>query len=115
MTIDVSTFVSENSVLISAIFGGAGVKVIDKFLSRKSDAFDHAEQLRDEMRIQIAGLRDEINAKRIEADEWRSKYWVQMEETVQLKMEVEGLRNELELIKLRVFGPFTSPSTGSLR
>ena len=118
---DISTIIADNSVLIAAIFGGAGVKVLDKLLARKNDAFDHAETIRTDMSTQINALREEIasnrneiNAKRRETDEWRAKYWLQVEETIELKAEIEGLRTELEMIKVRVFGPHFSPPTGSV-
>lgn len=44
----------------AAVFGGAGLKIIESLLNRSKDKADFASQLRDELRVDIAGLREEL-------------------------------------------------------
>jgi len=102
MALEVTTFISDNATLLSALFGGAGVKLLDKLLSKRGDAFGEAAKIREELRQEIDSLRAEINTKRTEADAWRTKYWEQIEENIQLKSEVESLKSDLEDLKKQV-------------
>lgn len=102
MALELTTFISDNATLLSALFGGAGVKLLDKLLSKRGDAFGEAMKIREELRAEIDTLRAEINTKRTEADSWRSKYWEQIEENIQLKSELEGLKLDLEDLKKQV-------------
>lgn len=102
MSLEVSTFISDNATLLSALFGGAGVKLLDKLLSKRGDAFGEAVKIREELRTEIDTLRAEINTKRTEADAWRTKYWEQIEENIQLKSEIEDLKSDIEELKRQV-------------
>lgn len=102
MALEVTTFISDNATLLSALFGGAGVKLLDKLLSKRGDAFGEATKIREELRSEIDTLRAEINTKRTEADAWRTKYWEQIEENIQLKSEIENLKSDLDDLKKQV-------------
>lgn len=69
-------------VLIGVLFGGAGLKVVESWLSRKKTEQDQGIQIRDELRKEIVALRDQLQAAkeeeaRLEAEIelWRSKYY----------------------------------------
>jgi chromosome segregation ATPase len=85
--------------LITAIFGGAGVEVLKKIVSRQSEATSDATKIRDELRLQIESLHRDINDARHESDEWREKYWAQVKENVGLRGDLEALRVEIMTLK----------------
>lgn len=102
MTFDLSQFMTDNAAIVSAIFGGAGVKLLDKMLSKRSQDFSEATQLREELTEQLNLVRAEVAKKIVEADTWREKYWNQVEEDILLKTEVETLKREVETLKRQV-------------
>jgi peptidoglycan hydrolase CwlO-like protein len=102
MALELTTFISDNATLLSALFGGAGVKLLDKLLSKRGDAFSEATKIREELRSEIDTLRAEISARRTESDSWRGKYWEQVEENIQLKSEMESMKLDLEELKKQV-------------
>lgn len=68
--------------LIGTMFGGAGFKVIEFILGRKSRKEDFATNIRSELRDEVAELRKEADKLhkeaaelRAEIDKWRSKYY----------------------------------------
>jgi peptidoglycan hydrolase CwlO-like protein len=80
------------AAIISAVFGGAGLKIIEKMLGKNDEAFKEAASIRQELRQQIEDLRKEVDALREkvtaaeqEADEWREKYWHQVQLIASLK------------------------------
>ena len=83
MAIDALT--ETTTAIIAALFGGAGVKILDKVLSNRSQYLQETERLRTELRQDVERLSEELVAQKEEADEWRKKYWELVESTVQLK------------------------------
>lgn len=98
--VDLSSLFTDNAAIISAIFGGAGVKLMDKLLSNRGENFGEATALRTELRVELTALHTEIASKRSEADVWRAKYWEQIEENIKLKVRIESLQSDLDKIKL---------------
>jgi hypothetical protein len=47
--------------LVAAIFGGAGLKLIESILSRTASRSALAKEIRDELRVEVLRLRDELN------------------------------------------------------
>lgn len=99
-------FLDKYAALMAALGGGVGVKVIDRVLSKRSERFNEASQMRDELRLQISDLRDAVETHektidewRHEADNWRTKYWEQVAENVKLRGEFEQLRGDFEAFK----------------
>jgi chromosome segregation ATPase len=73
--------------LVSAIFGGAGLKLIESWLSRAKVRADQGTVIREELRKEIDGLRSQLDKadaeeQRLEkqVEEWREKYWALREE-----------------------------------
>ena len=69
-------------ILIGTLFGGAGLKIVESWLSRSKDQQDHGQQIREELRIEIMALRDQLQKSReeearleAEIELWRSKYY----------------------------------------
>lgn len=61
--------------LIGTLFGGAGLKVIEHFLNRKGDKEDHATQLRNELRTDLARYKEEVREEAQDADKWQAAYY----------------------------------------
>lgn len=68
--------------LIGTLFGGAGFKIIEWFLTRRRSREDDATKLRGELRGDLSALRHEADRYREdseelreEIDKWRSKYY----------------------------------------
>jgi predicted nucleic acid-binding Zn-ribbon protein len=83
--------------LIGTIFGGAGLKFIEHWLSRAKTRDDTAVQIRNELRTELARLKEDIakmnehvNAAEAEADGWRAKYYAREEEYYQVKRELQA-------------------------
>jgi len=82
----------------AAVIGGGLVKVVDKLLSKRSEAFNESQKIRDELRLEIDSLRDqldrykkELEAWKEEADEWRAKYWEQVEQSAKVLVTGQSL------------------------
>lgn len=61
--------------LAAAVFGGAGLKIIEYFLSRSRTRIDIATQLRNELRQEVQSLRDELRDLETSNDKWRGRYY----------------------------------------
>lgn len=61
--------------LLAAIFGGAGLKVIETLLSRSSKRADIAKEIRDELRGEVDGLRKQLSAIEQRLDRWKRQYY----------------------------------------
>lgn len=76
--------------ILAAIFGGAGVKVIEKWLGRSEVKEDSAFKLRTELREELERLREELDKTKEELDEYREKYYTMMEQFSKAKIELEA-------------------------
>lgn len=65
--------------LLGAIFGGAGVRAIEKWLSRSETRSALESSLRTELRDDLHNLREENERLRRERNEWQVRYWEQYE------------------------------------
>jgi chromosome segregation ATPase len=112
MAFDITSF-KDYVPLVTAIFGGVGVKLLEKVMSKRSETFNESASLREELREQIQTLREEIETWKRQADEWkteadtwRKEYWKQIEYNIQQKSKYEAdlgsLRNEIELLKSKL-------------
>jgi uncharacterized coiled-coil DUF342 family protein len=61
--------------LVGTIFGGAGLKALEHWLGRSKVRIDEAANLRNELRIEITTLREEIKELEAEVDKWRKDYY----------------------------------------
>jgi hypothetical protein len=61
--------------LVAAIFGGAGLKLLENIFSRSQAKSDLATQLREELRRDVAALREEIDDIDESLDSWKQKYY----------------------------------------
>ncbi len=93
--------------LIGTLFGSAGLKVIEHWLSRAKSKEDTASKMRDELRLEIERkskdyaadierLRGDLNETEKQLDELRAKYWALMEENFQIKAELKSALAEIK-------------------
>ena len=81
--------------LVGTIFGGAGLKATEYWLTSASRKNEGEFKLRDELRLQIADLKEELARQRTEIDKteaemdsWRDKYWQLREQYAELQTEL---------------------------
>lgn len=75
--------------LLGTMFGGVGVKAVDRFLGRKKEQHDIASEMRDELREEIAGLKSDVVLLKEEVKEWRGKYYAILEQFILVKGEID--------------------------
>jgi predicted RNase H-like nuclease (RuvC/YqgF family) len=78
----------------TAILGGIGFKVIERFLNGKAFVEEHTA-LRAELRAELDAVREEVVRLRAEVDSWRDKYYEQLNITSELQAEISGLRHDI--------------------
>lgn len=61
--------------LIGTIFGGAGLKIIESFLSKGKVKSDIATEIRNELRGEVQTLREELRRVEEDLDTWKAKYY----------------------------------------
>ena len=93
-----SMFGEFNSAVIAALGAlvfGAVMKIISKITDKRKDALSEHLQLRTELREELNAVKEEISTLQKELDEWREKYYHQLEVTTLLQAEIAALRLEL--------------------
>ena len=81
---------------ITVIIGGVFLKLVEKLWMSKTVVDEHAI-LRKELRSELDAVRSELAGLREEVDEWREKYYHQVETTNELLYEVSVLKSRLRL------------------
>jgi ribose 5-phosphate isomerase RpiB len=84
----------------SAIFGGIAFKIVERFLNSKYYV-NEQQTLRAELRKELDAVKLEVIDLRKEVDEWRDKYYHQVELTTTLQAELTMLRCDLDEYKGR--------------
>lgn len=84
---------------IATIFGGIGVEVIRKVLSRAGSKETFETTLRNEIRGDLQDLKQELKETKEELDEWKAKAYTLMSEAVTAKGEIERLKTRVEQLE----------------
>lgn len=87
-----STFVG----FLAAVFGGIGVRFLDKALSRRSEKFSEDAAIRKELREDINTLTSQNEKLEDEAKSWRLRYWEIFEYYARLRTRAIQLDETLE-------------------
>jgi chromosome segregation ATPase len=74
--------------LIGTVFGGAGLKFAEHWLSRGRVRIDDASKIRDELRGEIVANREEIKSIEAEVEKWRAEYYNMRDKYIQLQTEL---------------------------
>lgn len=61
--------------LLAAVFGGAGLKIIEALISRSTRKTDLAKELREELRQEALDLRKQITDIESRLDKWKRQYY----------------------------------------
>lgn len=94
-----SVFGEFNSAVIAALGAlvfGAVMKIISKITDKRKDALTEHLELRKELREELDAVKAEISTLQKELDEWREKYYHQVEVNTILQAEIASLRLELK-------------------
>ncbi len=98
-----------NSAIIAALGAlvfGALMKFVSKLTDKRKDTLNEHLELRRELREELDAVKHEINIIQKELDEWREKYYHQVEVTTLLQAELAALRIEMSNY---TSGEFTLP------
>ena len=99
--------------LAGFVVGGV-MKLITKFLERDKTELDMHVTLRKELREELDTVKKDLHRLQSEVDEWKQKYFDQVQLTNQLKLDIISLTDELSEYK-RISGIFPSlESNGEL-
>jgi hypothetical protein len=71
--------------LAASVMGGVGLKVAEHWLGRNKVRIDDATQIRDELRKEIAALREENRLQEIDLIKWREEYFALRERLFRLE------------------------------
>lgn len=77
-----------------ALIGGIILKIVEKIWVTKS-VVDEQSTLRKELREELDAVKEELSQLQREIDEWREKYYHQVETTNELLFEVSVLKSRL--------------------
>jgi predicted nuclease with TOPRIM domain len=98
-----------NSAVIAAIGAlvvGVLMKFVSKLTDKRKDTLNEHLELRRELREELDAVKAEINTLQKELDEWREKYYHQVEVTTFLQAELAAMRIEMSNY---TSGEFTTP------
>jgi len=77
--------------LIGAVFGGAGLKGVEAWVTRSSNKDDSATQFRTELRDEVKTLRAEVSRAEKESDLWREKYYKLLEKFIEVRAKLSSM------------------------
>jgi len=84
---------------VGALLAGSLVQLANKMLNKKKDKLEEHLALRKELREELDAVKHELGELQKALDEWKEKYYHQVELTNELKMEVQRLTDEIEEYK----------------
>lgn len=76
--------------LIGTLFGGVALKVMERVMSRGTEKIDLATKMRDELRKDLSSAKEDIRGLEKDIDLWKEKYFVLLQEHLELKSEGKG-------------------------
>lgn len=76
-------------VLIGTLFGGAGLRYVDHWLSKRKVALDEGAAWRKELREEVTAQKTEIDDLEAQVEVWRAKYYDLRDAYTELKVQLE--------------------------
>ena len=80
------------------VFGGVGLKVVEHWLGRNKIKVDDAQQIRNELRLEINSQREEIRELEAEVKSWRDQYYEVLQkymiQTTELTLALHKIKEE---------------------
>lgn len=95
--------------LLAAVFGGAGLKVIEYYLAKAKERSTYSAHVREELRREIDGLRAQLDKAAAEenrleglVEEWRAKYYDLRDEKQKVVTELTITLERLKSLEKRL-------------
>lgn len=92
--------------LVTALFAGTGLKVVEKFVSKSKEKDDAATNIRNELRGELTALKLEMQVVERDLDAWKAKYYEVIEKYIIAKAHLEAA---LKILKDRGIEPPPPP------
>lgn len=84
------------TMAIGAAVGALGGKLIDRITKREKLKIDEATKIREELREHVDKLEARVNELYTAIDEWKNRYYMLVQENMDLRAECKSLRSEIE-------------------
>lgn len=84
------------AAIVAALFGGVGVKILEKLMNKNSEHFLEGSMIREELRKERDALRLEVDELQKQVDSWRGKYYEQVEEVMVAHQNLDQYRIEVQ-------------------
>lgn len=115
VTDDAGVMSQLDSILVATVAGflvGAVIKFANKLFDSKKEELNEHIVLRKELREELDAVKEELYKLQQELNDWREKYYAQVELTNKLKLDILQLTDELTEYK-RISGIYpTDPNNG---
>lgn len=82
--------------LAGALFGGAGLEFIKRWLAKAKEKDDTAVNLRNELRGDLTELKKELDEVEREVTQWKDRYYDIVEKKLQIQSQLDKARLQLE-------------------
>lgn len=82
--------------VLGTIFGGAGFKFVEYWLTRNQRQDDTAAKLREELRTEVQSLREELHRVEAGLEEWREKYYNLLGQFLSVKNDLERALHQIK-------------------
>lgn len=106
ITETISEFNSAIYGTVGALLAGYVIQHANKLLNRKKEHLEEHLSLRKELREELDAVKEELHQLQTALDEWKEKYYHQVELTNELKLEIGKLTDELNEYKT-ITGTYT--------
>lgn len=84
---------------LAGLLVGGLVKLVNDVTDKRKNALDEHLSLRKELREELDAVKEELYALQQQLDEWKNKYYAQVELTNTLKLDILHLTQDLEEYK----------------
>lgn len=88
--------------LVGTIFGGVGLKLVEHWLNKSQERTTEQQNMREELREEIQGLKNEIRNLNLEVDKWRGMYYTTRDEKITVETNLRITQERLEVAKARL-------------
>lgn len=82
--------------LVGTVFGGAGLEITRRWLSRNKERDDTATELRKELRDELANLKKELDEVEEQLDAWKQKYYDLLQQFISVKGQLEDALRHIQ-------------------
>jgi len=96
--------------VIAALGGGTLTELIRRLFDKNTVDSDIGLKLRNELRGDVDKLRGRIESLEVDRDEWRQKYWGEVEKTGALERKIDILESRVIYLESKLVS--TNPKTG---